>query len=263
MKRLLPLLFLFSVFAQYAKAQTPLTVAPNFNVKTIDGTVVELYPLLDQGKIVVLDFFSVSCGPCQLYAPHFQGAFEAFGRNLGNVFFMGINYNGTNPDVIFFDSVYNLTFPTASGLDGGGNAAFHLFQLSAYPTVIVIKPDKSISNPYIWPPTTDNIIDAVILAGGALVGLDPRQKDDELSIFPNPVNGQSAIRFSLKQATAVSIDLLDIGGRKIDQLLPEKRLEAGNHSLNISSSTLPNGIFFVAFTTEKERILKKIFVVNN
>lgn len=49
------------------KAQTPLTYAPNITVKTIKSELIELYAdLLDQNKIVVLDFFSVSCGPARL-----------------------------------------------------------------------------------------------------------------------------------------------------------------------------------------------------
>ncbi|MBK9291408.1 MAG: redoxin domain-containing protein [Bacteroidetes bacterium] len=260
MKKFFTVLLIFMALGR-TNAQTPLTIAPDFSVKTVEGAVIQLYPLLDAGKVVALDFFSVSCGPCQLYAPHFQGAFEAFGRNLGDVFFLGINYNGTNSDVIFFDSVFNLTFPSASGLDGGGNAAFHLFQLAAYPTVLVIRPDKVITNPYIWPPTTDNIIDAVLLAGGTLVGLENKNELSDLGVFPNPVSGQASIRFKLDTPQSVAVDLLDLSGRHIRQLLPQTSFAAGAHEINFSASGLPDGTFFVAFSTDEERYVRKLHVL--
>jgi thiol-disulfide isomerase/thioredoxin len=263
MKKLFAALVLITLVSNAVVAQTPLTTAPNFSVKTVDGTVIELYPLLDAGKIVVLDFFSVSCGPCQLYAPHFQAAFEAFGRNLGNTFFLGINFNGTNNDLVYFDSIYLLNFPSASGLDGGGNAVFNLFQLSAYPTVLVIRPDKIISNPYVWPPTTENIIDAVLLAGGTLVGLDKLKSSADFHVFPNPVRRNAVVRFMLDKAETVAFDLLDINGRFIKQLIQTNKLDAGHHTINISVENLPNGIFFVAFTTQEKRVLKKLTVLNN
>ena len=257
------LILFFTLFVKVLIAQTPLTTAPNFSVKTVDGAVIELYPILDQGKVVVLDFFSVSCGPCQLYAPHFQGAFEAFGRNMGNVFFLGVNYNGTNSDVIFFDSLYGLTFPSASGLDGGGNAAYHLFQVAAYPTVLVIKPDKVISHPYVWPPTTENITEAIVNAGGTLVGLDNKQRLYNFNLNPNPVKDQSVVHFTMLQPGMVALELLDLYGRPVRQLMSARMHDAGEHSIKISSEELPNGIFFVTLNVGKERFFQKIVVLKH
>ena len=43
------------------QAQTQLTEAVDFHVKTIDGTIIDLFPLLDEEHmIVVIDFFSTS-----------------------------------------------------------------------------------------------------------------------------------------------------------------------------------------------------------
>ena len=42
-------------------AQTSLTEAVDFHIKTVEGVVIDLFPLLDdQNKIVVIDFFSTS-----------------------------------------------------------------------------------------------------------------------------------------------------------------------------------------------------------
>ncbi len=41
-----------------ASAQTPLTVAKDFTITTVEGNEIQLFDLLDQGKLVLLDFFT-------------------------------------------------------------------------------------------------------------------------------------------------------------------------------------------------------------
>ncbi len=49
------------VFSLGLAAQTTLTEAVDFHVKTIEGEIIDLFPLLDgQNKIVVIDFFTTS-----------------------------------------------------------------------------------------------------------------------------------------------------------------------------------------------------------
>lgn len=263
MRKLFLLLILILHFSFLGKTQTPLTVAPDFWVKTIDGEVLELYPILDQNKIVVLDFFSVSCGPCQFYAYDFQLAYEAFGSNLGNAFFLAINYNGTVSDVRFFDSLFNITLPSVSGLDGGGNTVFHQFQMAAYPSVIVIKPDRSISSQYIWPPTSENIQEAVILAGGLLVGLDaPATEKTQFSISPNPSSGKAQIKYTAEKTDHVSLSIYDLKGRLIqleNKLYP---VFAGENNINIDLQMLENGIYIVELTGEMHQKLRSKLVRN-
>ena len=89
-------------------AQTLLDTAVNFTVKDSYGNTLILYDILDEGKIVVIDFFSTTWGTCQAYAPDLQAAYEEFGCNDGNVFFMGIDKGNTNEDVIYFDETYGI-----------------------------------------------------------------------------------------------------------------------------------------------------------
>lgn len=59
MKKLL-FLVLGSLFALSISAQTMLDTAINFSVKDTYGEIYELYPILDEGKMVVIDFFSTT-----------------------------------------------------------------------------------------------------------------------------------------------------------------------------------------------------------
>ncbi|MDP3444331.1 MAG: T9SS type A sorting domain-containing protein [Ignavibacteria bacterium] len=261
MKRLIYTLLFSIVFFVQAKPQTPLVTAVDISVKTLKGDVINLYPLLDQGKIVVIDFFSTSCGPCQTFAYDFQQAYEGFGNNEGNVFFIAINYNGTNADVQFFDSLFNITLPSASGLDGGGNVAFEAFQVAAYPTVVVIKPDKSIVAPYVWEPTFENITQEVLNAGGTLVGVEENTINYfNVNVFPNPAFENASIGFELQAADNVSVQLKDILGKLIQAPLSNVYFEKGNHIQKIDTQNLPSGMYFVELVVGSQTTLRKLTI---
>jgi thiol-disulfide isomerase/thioredoxin len=261
MKKILYSFLITSLFFLSVKAQTPLTTAVDFDIKILDGTVIELFPLLDQNKIVVLDFFSTSCGPCQTFAYDFQLAYEAFGSNDGNVVFLGINFNGTNEDVRFFDSLFNITVPTASGLDGGGNKVFNAYQVAAYPTVVVIKPDHTISSQYVWEPSFANIRDAVISAGGLFVGQNENGiGETAFSLFPNPSSFESVLEFELESPSLVSINIRDLSGRLISVQLSDTFLQRGFHQKKINSESLISGMYLVELSVDKRTTIKKLIV---
>lgn len=57
-KTLLIFVFLASVLA--SAAQTTLDTALNFSVKDTEGNTLELFDILNQGQLVVIDFFSTA-----------------------------------------------------------------------------------------------------------------------------------------------------------------------------------------------------------
>jgi hypothetical protein len=58
MKKATLLIILFAALG--AKSQTTLDTAVNFSAKDIYGNTIELFDILDEGKMVVIDFFSVA-----------------------------------------------------------------------------------------------------------------------------------------------------------------------------------------------------------
>ncbi len=59
MRKLILTLFI-SMFAFAMSAQTLLDTALNFTVKDTYGNNIELFEILDEGKMVVIDFFSTT-----------------------------------------------------------------------------------------------------------------------------------------------------------------------------------------------------------
>ena len=260
MKKLL-ILFLLGL-ALVAESQTLLTEANDFHVKTIDGLSIYLFPILDDSNmIVVIDFFSTTCGPCQDYAPDFQQSYEDFGSNTNNVYFMGINWGNDNQGVREFDSIFGLTFPTASGSQGGGNIVFNDYQIQSYPTVIVIKPDHFISNQHVWYPTNENINAAVIEAGGVLVGeKEIIDKEDNFSFFPNPVQNTATISITLRNSADIYFDLLNSNGQIVFQ--NTEYLKAGTNSIKLDVSDFETGIYFLRMISAEGVVSGKKLIIS-
>ena len=247
------LLLVTVIISNGATAQTPLEEAVNFHVKTIYGEPIWLFPLLDdESKIVVIDFFSTSCGPCQDYAPDFQACYESFGFNEGNVYFMGINWGNDNQGVKEFDSIFGLTFPSASGSQGGGNIVYGDYEILSYPTVVIITPDHNIIEQWVWPPDEETITNAVIAAGGIFVStMENILKEKIASVFPNPANNYVNIEFELNNSADVQLKLTNIIGQEVYRSNPKFHLK-GTTKVKIPVSELKNGFYFVSILNSEE-----------
>ncbi len=245
----------------HLSAQTPLTEAIDFSVKTTESEVINLFPLLDAGNIVVIDFFSTSCGPCQTFAYDFEMAYQNFGSNQGNVFFLAINYNSDNQGVRIFDSTFNVTLPSASGIEGGGNAVYEAYLISAYPTVIVIKPDHQIAEQFIWEPTAENITNAVVNAGGTLVGeMESKMNKNEIVISPNPANDVLKLSFNANCSQTIAFRVYDLTG-KVFVLKKNIAISDGPSHVDINISQLSAGVYFIEAVQDDGKTLTEKFIV--
>jgi len=260
-KHLLILIFFAVLLFNLGFSQAYVDVAPDVSVKTLDSHTYRLYDILDEGKIVVINFFSTSCGPCQTYAHDFQIAFENFGENQGDVFFLGNNYNGTNYQVAQFADIYGLNMPLTSGLEGGGNASFEAFEVVSYPTVVVITPDYLLVEKHVWEPNAENITEAVSNAGGTLVGLTTRSDyvSNSVTISPNPVGDIAYASFELDNSQTVDLQVADLMGRVL--IKKTIRGNQGGNRLKIDTENLADGTYLVTLVTGSKDLFTTKMVI--
>ena len=107
-------------------------VFADMTVTTPDGTTYKISELLKEKKAVVLNFWYINCGPCQMEFPYMQDAYETYQEDLE---ILAINpYDGTDETVAEFQKKFELTFPMAVADE---EWAIRM-GLQAYPTTVVI-----------------------------------------------------------------------------------------------------------------------------
>ena len=185
-----------------------------------------------------------------------QATYETFGCNDGNVFMMGIDKGNSNASVIYFDSVYGIQYPSASGNNGSGNMAHLLYNIQATPTVVIINPDRSIAVKQVYPPSQVSLTDSVLGAGGieqpCLTAIVENREEELLLIRPNPVHDKAYIHFILKEESDVELILYDLGGREIWRQNPGK-YKAGKFFIETRFNAVKRGAFLLQLKCNGEK----------
>jgi hypothetical protein len=80
-----------------------------------------------------------------------------------------------------------------------------------------------------------------------------------MTIFPNPINANSRLHYTLDHATRVRISLCDASGRTVVVLADELR-PAGVHTVPVDASGLAPGIYFVSLASEQGRTTERVII---
>jgi peroxiredoxin len=112
--------------------------APDFSLKSIDGSEYSLAKLLKQGPVFV-SFFKVSCPVCQFTFPFLERLYKRYGGK--DVTFLGISQDNAGTTKEFADE-YGVTFPIA--LDAEGYPGSNAYGLTNVPTSFLIESDGAV-----------------------------------------------------------------------------------------------------------------------
>ncbi len=78
--------------------------------------------------------------------------------------------------------------------------------------------------------------------------------------YPNPFNPTTIIRFSIPEAQQVTVDIYNVLGQKVIELVDQK-LEAGKYSYEWNAKNYASGIYIYQINTEKFVSLKKMLLL--
>ena len=156
MKKILTLVFAL-LLSIGVSAQTQLTEAVNFEATAHNGEKIELFDILDGGQYALIYFYS-STGPAQVKAPitSLVDAYYSLGCNSEDIYFMEVSDKDHNQSTDVWISTYKVPFPTIHTETKGdtGDSITAKYQVTQWPTVILIAPDRKIVLQDIYPITS-------------------------------------------------------------------------------------------------------------
>jgi hypothetical protein len=71
------------------------------------------------------------------------------------------------------------------------------------------------------------------------------KSENRLSVYPNPVGGKTTIEYALAEKAKTSLLLFDVMGKRKKVLLDGVRMEQGEHTLELSASSLSAGTYIL------------------
>jgi len=192
-----------------------------------------------------------------------QAAYENFGCNDGNVFFLGIDKGNTNASIIYYDSVYGVHYPGISGQQGGGNEVHLLYEVQATPSIVVITPDHLIAFKQIWPPSENNVSDSVSSAGGIFqqctTTLADVDVEEIVSVFPNPVSDYVTISINPAIGGKFEIKIFNVFGMLVWE--SGSVYQSGNVLLKADLSKETEGCYIIRAISDDHVLATKKIVV--
>ncbi len=258
MKRIFTSLVAMLLLLNISFAQTSLTEAVDFDVTTVHGEEYNLFALLDEGKHVIIDFFFTTCPPCIASVPTVNDSYEKYGCNKGDIVYLAIDAGDTNAEVLQYETDHGGLLPSVSGTEGGGDAVVGSYGIGAFPTVILIAPDRSILSQDIFPVTETNLDAAITGAGltensdacsltSSIYDLD-KNVAEIVSVFPNPVSEFTNLQFSVPATTDITIEVFNMMGQKVSTVSSET-YAAGLHNVEVPVTELANGAYTINLTS--------------
>ncbi|MFN8713759.1 MAG: redoxin family protein [Bacteroidota bacterium] len=247
-----------------AVAQTTLTQAVDFTVTDVNGTTFNLQQTLNAGKYVCIDFFFVTCPPCQATAPYYKQTYTNYGCNQGNVIFIAVDNGDDNSEVIQFENQYlggAPGYPVISGTQGGGDAVCSAYGIAAFPTYILIAPNGNIVEQDMWPIASAADFTAFFTANNiqqqaCVTSVQETGTASFFEMFPNPASDKLFVK---SDEQLVSYAIRDISGRTV-----MNGTFHTNADRSVAVAELPAGTYFLEVQNNDGLISRKQFVkINN
>lgn len=101
--------------------------------------------------------------------------------------------------------------------------------------------------------------DSILNSPGCLpaIGIDERDLDNFISIFPNPASKEFTIKLDLPLVQDLKINLYDLFGQKVFEYLNSSVV---NDKIHVETNNLQNGIYLIQFVLDNKTITRKIIV---
>jgi hypothetical protein len=107
---------------------------------------------------------------------------------------------------------------------------------------------------------TDGWMPGMNLAAIAPPDMDVRFETG-IRVAPNPFNPRTEIQFSLDRTAAVSLDVFDVRGRRVTNLLSASSYPAGQASIAWDAQGIASGTYFMRLSIDGRATVKRVTLV--
>jgi hypothetical protein len=220
--------------------------AQDFTMNSCDGATHSLFAdHLDNGEVVIMEFF-MTCGSCAAAAAKLsplQTGLTAQYPGMTNFWVLAYTDSYTCTTATNWK---NTNAPTALAFDSGAVQVAY-YGGFAMPTVVVV---AGTSHQVLYNSNTDGApgdtatIHTAINNYFSTMGIEDATKGITLKAYPNPVINVLNLDMNLTSGGLVDIDMTDMTGKIVKKIASET-YSAGATTLQIETSDLTNGIYFI------------------
>ncbi len=82
----------------------------------------------------------------------------------------------------------------------------------------------------------------------------------DFTIYPNPSENKSTVNFSLVNSAKVSVQVFNVLGKDVADLVESQNLVSGNYKYAFNASELNSGVYFVKLLIDDQLFVKKVVV---
>lgn len=127
----------------------------DYTVTDINGVSHNFSKILEDKKAIVLNFWFINCGPCQMEFPYLQSAYDAYKDDIEVIAINPVDKRENN--IIKYAEQNELTLPMAMGEESWISA----FGITGFPTTVVIDRTGTVSFMHVGAVTEGGIFDSI------------------------------------------------------------------------------------------------------
>lgn len=256
------LLFLFMAFVgslTFTNAQV--TTAQDFTASACNATTHSLFAdHLDNDEVVIMEFF-MTCASCLTAAQRISPMYDG----------LLLDYPGmVNFWALAFTNSYTCTtvnnWVTTNSINAipfdSGAVQVAYYGGFAMPTVVVVAGSNHevlYNSNFDGAPGDTAAIHAAIDAYFATMGIEGANSNIKFSAYPNPTIDVLNLELNMVANAIVNIQMVDMMG-KVVRNISNSELTTGTHQMQVQTSDLSNGIYFIRLDSNGKTTQYKISV---